>query len=180
VALQPDGKIVMAGLILTGTYEDFLVLRYNVDGSPDTSFGTGGAVTTPIGSYGSEAYAVAIQSDGKIVVAGHTFFSYPNYDDFSLVRYNTDGSLDVSFGSGGKVTTAIGPTNDRGYDVAIQPDGKLLVVGYCDTGGVAWCGINADGSLDASFGAGGRVVSGIGDGARGVALQSDGRIVVVG
>src|SRR5206468_4572273 len=82
-------------------------------GALDTSFGTGGKVTTAIGSDNDQAYGVAIQSDGKIVAAGYSFNGSNN--DFALARYTTAGALDTTFGTGGKVTTAIGPYYDRAY-----------------------------------------------------------------
>ncbi|NIS80096.1 MAG: hypothetical protein GTO14_07780, partial [Anaerolineales bacterium] len=107
VAIQADGKIVAAGYSWNGTSYDFCVVRYNADGSLDTDFGSGGWVLTDFEGGTDEAHAVAIQSDGKIVVAG-----WADVDptetidyDFAVVRYNTDGSLDTDFGTGGKMTT---------------------------------------------------------------------------
>ena len=93
-----------AGYSDNGSNYDFALVRYNTDGSLDTTFDSDGKVTTAIGSGNDYAYSVAIQSDGKIVAAGYSQRS----NDFALVRYNTDGSLDTSFDSDGKVTTAIG------------------------------------------------------------------------
>src|SRR5207302_7862832 len=93
VAIQSDGKIVAAGFTgMGGSIYEFALARYNPDGSLDTSFGTAGRVTTPIGSSHDEAHSVAIQADGKIVVAGFTFNGSNN--DFALVRYDTNGSID--------------------------------------------------------------------------------------
>src|SRR5207249_5339824 len=101
-------------------------------GDLDPTFGIGGKVTTGIGTddYG---YAVAIQADGKLVVAGETNNGI-NYD-FALVRYNTNGTLDATFGTGGKVTTAVGTSDDAAYAVAVQADGKLVAAGETDDGG---------------------------------------------
>jgi uncharacterized delta-60 repeat protein len=152
VAIQIDGKIVVAGYSYNGLNHDFALVRYNADGSPDNTFDSDGKVTTAIGSGNDIAYSVAIQSDGKIVVAGES----PNGsdDDFALVRYNTDGSLDNTFDSDGKVTTAIGSSTDDGQSVAIQSDGKILVAGYSyngSNGDFALVRYNADGSLDNTF-----------------------------
>ena len=106
VAIQSDGKIVAAGYSDNGSNDDFALVRYNTDGSLDASFDGDGKVTTAIGSGTDQAFSVAIQSDGKIVAAGDSYNG--SNDDFALVRYNTDGSLDTSFDSDGKVTTAIG------------------------------------------------------------------------
>ena len=101
-------------------------MRYNTNGSLDTTFDSDGKVTTDIGS-GDTAYSVAIQSDGKIVAAG-TRGGGLEGNDIALARYNTDGSLDTNFGTGGKVTTEVG-TNDYAYSVAIQSDGKIVAAG---------------------------------------------------
>src|SRR4029077_6628971 len=100
VALQPDGKIVVVGRSGGLTGFDFGVVRYDADGSLDTGFGTGGMVRTDFAGGADYAHGVAIQGDGKIVVAGHA--GLVNDNDFALARYNADGSLDASFGSGGK------------------------------------------------------------------------------
>ncbi len=179
VALQSDGKIVVAGYSVIGSQEDFALVRYNVDGSLDTSFGTGGKVTTGI-SYHDYAYSVALQSDGKIVVAGRAG------GDFAVVRYNTDGSLDTSFDADGKVTTPVGVGYGYAYgqSLVVQPDGRLVLAGYAGTvADFAAVRYNANGSLDTSFGVGGKVttnVNGYGDYGGAVALQSDGRLVVAG
>ena len=107
-------------------------MRYNTDGSLDTSFGTGGKVTTEVGGSDDEARSVAIQSDGKIVAAG--FSNNGSNDDFALVRYNTDSSLDTSFDSDGKVTTEVGSGNDYSRSVAIQTDGKIVLAGESNNG----------------------------------------------
>ncbi len=125
IAIQTDGKIVMAGSGSNGS-SDFALARYNADGSLDASFSDDGKVTTAIGTSTDYGYGLAIQPDGKILVSGSTY-NGSNYD-IALVRYNTDGSLDSSFDGDGIVTTAIG-TNDEGYNVAIQSDGRILVSG---------------------------------------------------
>jgi uncharacterized delta-60 repeat protein len=104
-------------------------------GTLDTSFGTTGIVTTAIGTSDDTAFALAIQSDGKLVAAGYTDTGGGGPYEFALVRYNTDGTLDASFGTGGMVTTAIGTSDDTAYALAIQSDGKLVAAGYTDTGG---------------------------------------------
>ena len=132
VAIQSDGKIVAAGYSYNGANYDFALVRYNTDGSLDTTFNTTGKVTTAIGASNDSAYVIAIQSDGKIVAAGYSD-NGANYD-FALVRYNTDGSLDTTFNTTGKVTTAIGASNDYAYAVAIQSDGKIVAAGYSYNG----------------------------------------------
>ncbi|MFO0455309.1 MAG: Ig-like domain-containing protein, partial [Planctomycetota bacterium] len=184
VTLQPDGKIVLGGYSEIGGNFDFALVRYNPDGSLDSSFGTGGKVTTAIGTGMDIGQSVTLQPDGKIVVGGGSLMG--SNLDFALVRYNADGSLDTTFGTGGKVTTALSASVDQGNSVTIQSDGKIVVGGTAligSTEGFALVRYNADGSLDNSFGAGGKVTTTIGSGwAKGlsVTLQSDGRLVVGG
>ena len=134
VAIQSDGKIVVAGETKNGTFDEFALARYNADGTLDTSFGNaGGKVITNSNNNGDHAYSVAIQSDGKILLAGAS--DNTGNDDFALYRYDTDGSLDTSFGTGGKVVTAVGGGGDIGTSVAIQSDGKIVVAGHSENGG---------------------------------------------
>ncbi len=187
LAIQADGKIVVAGFATFGT-ADIAVVRYDTDGSLDTSFGGTGKVTTPIGTGDDYGTAIGIQSDGKIVVAGSAYMGTTNNNDFAVVRYNTDGSLDTSFGSGGKVTTPIGTSSDSGNAVAIQADGKIVVAGsvYMGTStrnDFAVVRYDTDGSLDTSFGSGGKMITQAGsrdDWGYAVAIQSDSKIVVAG
>jgi uncharacterized delta-60 repeat protein len=128
VAIQADGKIVVAGRCDPGNNIDFAVARYNTNGSLDSTFDGDGKVTTNIGIWNDIGYSVAIQSDGKIVVAGSA------YNEFGLVRYNINGSLDTIFDSDGMVTTAIGTLQDDARAIAIQSDGKIVVAGYSRVG----------------------------------------------
>ena len=185
LGIQSDGRIVAAGKSGTGSDYDFAIVRYNTDGSLDTGFGTGGKVTTPIGSDWDVAYALGIQSDGRIVVAGYSS-NGDNYD-FAIVRYNTDGSLDTGFGTGGKITTPVGSGYDRALALVIQSDGRIVVAGTSSSNGSKYDFIlvryNTDGSLDTRFGTGGKVttLTGSGNGAAlAVGIQSDGRIVAAG
>jgi uncharacterized delta-60 repeat protein len=181
VALQPDGKIVAAGYSGNGTNDDFAVVRYNTDGSLDTSFDTDGKVTTGFGAANTDiANAIAIQTDGKIVVAGYSF-----YTDlvFAIVRYNTDGSLDTNFDTDGKVTTQIGSDGSFAKSVIIQSDGKIVAAG--DAGSLfALSRYNVNGSLDTTFDTDGKVTTAVGnrslDSIKAMTLQSDGKILVTG
>jgi uncharacterized delta-60 repeat protein len=155
VTVQADGKIVAAGITDPGAASNFGLVRYNLDGSLDASFGSGGKVVTDFGANFEAANSVTMQADGKIVVAGFTFLGTFNVD-FALARYNSDGSLDTSFGIGGKVTTSFG-SNEDAISVVIQPDGKILVGGSTSGGpgtgaDFALVRYNSDGSLDTSFG----------------------------
>ena len=114
---------MVAGYSDNGSNDDFALVRYNTDGSLDTTFDSDGKVTTAIGSGDDYAFSVAIQSDGKIVAAGYS--DNGSNDDFALVRYNTDGSLDTSFDSDGKVTTAIGSGNDYASPLPSSPTVRL-------------------------------------------------------
>lgn len=184
IAVQIDGKIVVVGHTYDGSQFDFALARYNSDGSLDTTFNTSGKVTTPIGSANNSAFAMAIQSDGKIVAAG--FANNGSNDDFALARYNSDGSLDTSFDTDGKVTTAMGPGNDAIRSIVIQSDGKILAVGNGSNGtnfDFAIARYNANGSLDTSFDTDGKLLTPIGTGtdyAMSVAIQGDGKIVAAG
>ena len=183
LALQPDGKFVAAGWSFNGSDRDFALTRYNPDGSLDTSFGTGGKVTTFIGSGNDTAYALALQPDGKLVAAGSNLQGTQSV--VALARFNSNGSLDSSFGAGGKVATAIGSYAVAGA-LAFQPDGKLVVAGVGSTGSqrsFALARYNPDGSLDTSFGSGGKVTTAIGstlDTAEAIGLQPDGKLVAAG
>ena len=187
VAVQSDGRIVMAGL--TGTYPegDFVLTRHTTEGALDRSFGEGGIVLTDFGSTHDLGQALAIQADGRIVAVGSSQIP-DRASTFAVARYQTDGSLDPSFGQGGEVLTDVGPSSDDAQAVAIQPDGKIVVAGsvlsqnFTD-GSFGIVRYNTDGSLDGSFGAGGIVVVGFDsflDAANVVLVQPDGRIVAVG
>jgi uncharacterized delta-60 repeat protein len=185
VALQADGKIVAAGTSQYST--DFALARYNADGTLDTTFGGGdGKVTTNFFDNADGGYSVTLQADGKIIVGGAA--SANGDGRFALARYNIDGTLDTSFGDNGKVTTAFTGIAG-GNSVTVQADGKIVLTGTSSDGpsvDFAVARYNSDGSLDTTFGNGGRVttdISGPGgyDYAFGpVRVQADGKIVVSG
>ena len=185
LAIQSDGKILMAGQAANALNYDFALSRYNADGSLDSSFGSGGKVVTPIGSNSDAVFALVIQPDGKIIAAGYTYNGANT--DFALARYNADGSLDSTFGSGGKVTTDIASRDDYLFATALQPDGKIVVAGFSKgattSDDFAVARYNADGTLDASFGTGGYVLTVFDaayDDVYALLLQPDGKIVAVG
>lgn len=189
IAIQPDGKIIVVGQTFSGANNDVAAVRYNSNGTLDTSFDGDGIVITPIGVGSDIVRSVAVQSDGKIVLAGNAFNG--TNSDFAVVRYEANGSLDTSFdgnsGTGnGIVTVAIGAGNELGYGVAIQRDGKIVVSGYytnvasTDT---ALLRFDQNGVLDTSFDADGIVSSTFSpdtDEALSLALQPDGKIVIAG
>ncbi len=184
LAIQSDGKIVVAGYSRISFQDDFALARYNTNGSLDNTFGTNGVVTTPIGN-ADYATDVAIQSDGKIVVAGNSYHNGTDWD-FALTRYNSNGSLDNTFGANGIVTTGVGDLNDEAYAIDIQGDGKIVVAGQSHNGtnkDFALTRYNTNGSLDNTFGTNGIVTTPIGvsyDIVNAMAIQSDGKIVVAG
>lgn len=185
VALQPDGKIIAAGYELRGdgTPAKFAVVRYEAHGALDTSFGAGGMVTTALGGAGAVAYAVAIQSDGKVLVAGVNLGSTRQV---ALVRYNANGVLDSGFGSGGLAITAIDGRAAEAAAMVVQPDGKIVLAGRAfdgTTDNFALLRYVPNGSLDPSFDGDGIVTTPVGpdfDRILSVALQSDGRVVASG
>jgi uncharacterized delta-60 repeat protein len=192
VAVQSDGKIVVAGAASNAADNtlDFAVTRYNIDGSPDVTFGAGGTGTAELTDFGGQATGrdVVMQPDGKIVVAGDACDSSGANCRFALARYNTDGAPDSSFGNGGKLTTSFGGTNERGYALALETLGKIVVAGI-STGTVfsqfAIAQYLPDGTLDPSFGVGGEVTTAFGApqtgaGAHDVAVQADGKIMAAG
>src|SRR5437867_2594115 len=194
VAVQSDGKLVVVGQTYKNndfSGEDFVVTRYNTDGTLDTTFGRGGKVRTDFPGLAAVPSSVVIQADGKIVVAGGAFPLFTFLGNFELVRYNPNGSLDRSFGNGGIVTTTF-PEGSYAFDVALQPDGKIIAAGtvfvdfnpgdLSDTD-FALARYNSDGSLDTTFGTGGTVMTdyfGFEDDVFSVLIQPDGKIVAVG
>ena len=154
-------------------------------GDLDPTFGSGGKVMTDFG--GTEiAWAVALQRDGRIIVAGDRLDQRPS-DDFLLARYTAKGSLDPSFDGDGKVATDFGGRQDGAYDVEIQRDGRIVVAGSSRQGGgsnIALARYKPDGSLDPTFGSGGKVLTSFGaggfDDAHAVSLQRDGKVVAAG
>src|SRR4030095_4425690 len=175
VAVQPDGKIIVAGSIEGNCFTDcnglvfcspaFGVARFNGNGSIDSSFGQNGIVTTNVGSANAgTALSVILQPDGKIVVAGHSLYDYGcDYyggyyfsSAFSMVRYHPNGVRDSLFGANGIVSDSLNMTTTRG--IALQAAGKIVVIGPDRGGGYVTKQYNADGSLDNSFGQQGKVI----------------------
>jgi len=136
LAIQSDGKIVAAGQSLAGGHSSFAVARYTTTGLLDGTFNATGKVLTAFDSGSAMAKAVVIQSDSKIVAAGSFVNGNPQDSDFALARYNSDGTLDGTFNSTGKVVTNIGGF-DVGYGVGIQSDGKIIAAGFSDVNGTS-------------------------------------------
>jgi uncharacterized delta-60 repeat protein len=187
LVIQADGKPVLAGYASSsGTV--FAVVRYTTNGTLDSTFGTGGKVLTHVGGTfaGNSAIAtsLAMQSNGDIVAAGYANTSSSGYYRFAAVRYTTTGALDTTFGSGtGKVLTAIGSSDAIGNDVAIDSNGGIIVGGYSSAGSYRQLTLNRydqSGNLDYSFGPVTTTVGSANAAVQGLAIQSDGKIVVAG
>ena len=191
MALQPDGKIVATGSTISFPFKyDWLVARYNGDGSVDTNFGSKGYVITDLGRVDT-ARGIAVQPDGRIVVAGTTQDGVleGSLIDIAVGRYNSDGSLDTSFGESGKVITDLGRLEDAS-SLALRTDGKIVVAGSISDGpsrtptfsDFLLVRYNSDGSRDTRFGSDGILTTDFGrqDRATAIALQPDGKIVVAG
>lgn len=156
-ALQADGKIIRVGQV-AGTVQKFGVVRLNPNGSPDPGFNGTGIVQTAVGTVQSAGKAVAVQPDGKIVVAGYAA-SGSSYTDrnVALARYLPDGSLDTSFNGTGTAVRALGPSLDEASSILLQSDGKILLIGQRMTtsdrsdSDLAVVRFMPDGSLDSSF-----------------------------
>ena len=199
---QPDGKLVAAGQSYNGTSWDFALARFNTDGALDETFGVSGVVVTAMAGRDDFGQAVALQADGKLVVAGYVSEDFVSGTPpaqwaprprFAVARYQADGTLDPTFGVGGKVLTslgepdAFGPMDAFAYAVVIQADGNILVGGYAlqptwPTRRAIVVRYLSDGTLDTSFGASGKAVAPFGDSNPGyaLALQADGKILLGG
>jgi uncharacterized delta-60 repeat protein len=181
VLLQPDGKIVVAGVTRHGGSGDFALVRLLPNGTPDIGFGAAGRVTTDLGG-DDAATALVLQADGKLVAAGVTRGEAGG--DFALVRYDDNGILDGSFGNGGKVITDFGG-DDGAAALVLTPDG-LVAVGSTSAGqggDFALARYTLAGGLDGAFGNGGKVTTDFSDGkdvAHAAAVQADGKIVAGG
>jgi uncharacterized delta-60 repeat protein len=175
--LQPDGKIVVGGESSDGSKTVFTLARYDASGSLDPTFGTGGIVTTQVGTGNSSIHGLALQPDGKIVADGAAMNGSQGV--LAVARYDSDGSPDATFGSGGIATTAVGLVGENVSvgPVVLQPDGKIVA-----TFGFALVRYETNGTLDPSFAnsAGVTLIGGIGNPGTGLALQPDGKILLAG
>lgn len=186
LVIQPDGKIVAAGPSGIG----FALARYETNGNLDSTFGNGGKITTEFPGFLFFATSIARQQNGKLVVAGSAISPTSGGLNFGLARYDTDGSLDTTFGTGGVVSTDFGVGFAVPSAVGIQIDGKIVAAGFVSrinddgTGqDFALARYNADGSLDTTFGASGKVITNVspfGEGIAGLVIQPDNSVVVAG
>jgi uncharacterized delta-60 repeat protein len=181
IAIQPDGKIVIAGFSSPpGGTRRFALVRYEPNGDRDPAFGSDGIVTTRFDDE-SAAQTLAIQPDGRIVVAG--IASHPERGwDFALARYNPNGSPDTTFSGDGRLTTDFDGGADAAHALALQPDGRIVLGGE-SKGDFAAARYQPGGQLDSSFGGDGLVrtdFAGGSDVAYALALQPDGKLVLAG
>jgi len=173
----------VVGGYVDGLALDFGLARYNPNGSLDTSFDGDGWLTTDFDGYGDICLSVLVQPDGKILAGGAN--DNPSNDNFAMVRYNANGSLDTTFDGDGKVQFDISGSNDRGYSLARQPNGKIVFSGYAALGlrDFAVVRFNVDGSVDTFFGSSGVVTTdffGNYDYPHALVVQPDGKIVLAG
>ncbi len=191
IKILNDGKILTGGSTLSNNNTNFnyTLARYTKNGILDTTFGTGGKVTTDFATKNDESYSMQIQSDGKIVLAGYANNGSGNGgNEFGIARYNNNGTLDETFGTGGKVYTNFFNLNDSAYSIAIQSNGKIIACGVARFGSqdiYALARYYIDGSLDTTFGTNGIVTTNFGNAnrmsyGRSLAIQRDGKIVVGG
>lgn len=197
VLLPQDGKIILAGFVANGpnngsTY-DFALVRLNTDGSFDSTFGVGGRVVKDISGAGDadRAFDAALQSDGKIVMAGDVFFGAPAYYDFAVARFNSDGSIDNTFDGDGRVFTEfVSGRHETAWKVAVQKNEKIIAGGRADQifptvapNDSALVRYNPNGSLDTTFDGDGKLVrdfslNGEGDDVRALKVLTSGKIII--
>ncbi|MBI4259883.1 MAG: hypothetical protein HY658_04895 [Actinobacteria bacterium] len=185
VAVQDDGKIVAGGVAeITSTNSKFALVRYNPDGTLDTTFSGDGKQTTNFTAWSDSLLGLAVQADQKIVAAGSAAAGGTN-PRFALARYNADGTLDTTFSGDGKQTTQFTTGSDWAYDLVVQGDQEIVAVGFASGQGgrFALARYATDGTLDASFGTGGKVFTNFTaqvDAAWAVDIDANGDLVVAG
>lgn len=187
LVLQTDGKIVLGGYRYEiNTDYDFALARFNSDGNLDNTYSGDGKTTTDFGFMTDYISEIILQPDGKIVAAGFGMSDVTYFEDFCLARYNVSGSLDASFGVGGKVMTEVAEYSDECWAMALQPDGKILVGGFSDTSPDAKMSVlryHPDGTLDASFDGDGialLTVMGLAPAVQSIYVRSDNKILLSG
>ncbi len=193
ILIQPDGKIVAGGDSYQSLYYLATLVRYNADGSLDASFGTGGITVTSVQGYYDEINHLSLQGNGKIVATGTTTYDAfgTTQNSFMALRYDANGILDAAFGNAGMLIASIGTKDDKCFSNVIQQDGKIILAGYTTDASVnlnfVMLRLNTDGTYDTSFGNGAIVETSIvfgttnyNDHGQSVALQADGKIVLLG
>lgn len=184
VALQPDGKTVLAGVGSNGMNFDIILARLNADGSPDMGFGAAGILVKTVGATHDQAYGVAVQADGKIVVGG--YFNTQSSADTVVLRFLANGDPDPDFGLNGVAIHAFSPDTDEALAMSLAPDGRIVLAGCIRTGSpndFLVARLMPNGSADMSFGVGGLAIvpfSSATDIGFAVAVQPDGKVVAAG
>lgn len=162
LAIQDDGKILLAGHSLQ-TSNEFAIVRYNTDGTLDSTFNTDGKVTTPFGANSAIATCMTIQPDNKIVIAGQVSNDSTLRWEIALARYHSDGSLDTSFDGDGQIINPNGNMDNTINAIALQSDGKIIVAGYAGTSpsnnNFLLARYHSDGRIDSSFGTNGFLIT---------------------
>lgn len=189
--LQPDGKIIAAGYSWNGTTYDFAIVRYSVNGSRDMSFGVNGIVTTDFANQHDRANQVVLQSDGKILLVGFSGDQSSVDLDLAFARYNSNGSLDNSFGNNGKTLIDVDGSKrwQSARAVTLQSDGKIVVTGFTDIPNqkgsynniLITTRLNPNGAIDYGFGVNGTAKAVIGENTVGISIkeQPDGKLLVL-
>ncbi len=184
--IQPDGKILLAGQALRDAtfHWEIAIVRYHDDGSLDVSWDEDGIVLTAIPNKDATISTIQIQPDQRILVGGYSGTAQSN-NLFTVARYEITGSIDLLFGDHGIVHNTYGAENNQITDLAIQPDGHIIVAGSSLSGNgdrFAIARLDDSGDLDPSFGNGGVVITPVGAnaGIEAIALQEDGKLVAVG
>ncbi len=191
LVIQSDGKIVVAGYTTDGTHTGRTLARYLTNGSLDTSFnGTGKVISNFLNLY-EKPSAIALNNLGQIILAGGTATTVP-YGEVQLLRYNSNGTLDLSFGNMGEVSTNIGSYDDAASSIIIQPDNKIVIAGSGDDdkGGMSpafyqyiFARYLPNGDLDTTFSQDGIQLLSVGNQnnfANAIALDANGKILAAG
>jgi len=187
VVVQSNGKILAGGSTVQGSTSSFALARFNVDGTPDTTFSGDGRLTTGFGTNEAGINGLAIGPGGKIVAVGFSGDDIGDQRDFAVARYNSNGSLDQTFSGDGKLTFAFGSGNDVGVSVLVQPsDHRIVVAGTTYSGSnskLAVARIGTGGAFDKTFHFDGQatIQFTLGENIGGHAgIASDGKIMVAG
>jgi uncharacterized delta-60 repeat protein len=189
IEFQSDGKIIAAG----ETYytsgagvisQDIALMRIDLQGAIDSSFGTNGIVTAHIGLYRSTLNSMVIQDDDKILVAGEYFDTLNGFSDIYLARFGPDGAIDSNFGINGMIKTILNPYYDHASSIALQNNGKIVITGWSQTdlsnSDIIMIRYNEDGTLDNNFGTNGILRDSMANSGEDLIIRPDGRIIAVG
>ena len=177
---QPDGKLVVTGTVPSFTNQDVQIVRYHLNGTLDTTFSGDGKASTAIG-FDDIPYALIQQPDGKLVAVGYSVDTYYNKRGVMVLRYNSDGNLDGSFGSGGKLVETHN-YNEEGIGIIRQSSGKL-VVGVTNYSQFLLARYTSNGVLDTTFAGAGRVSTSFDSATASPSMlleQADGKLVLAG